>query len=61
MTVYHELNCVMVWPIRETAMRLLCNCLVGALTHTLRDTVSSRVRSEASPLRNIIQLDRQPW
>ena len=36
---------------RQTAEGVLCNCLVGALPYTLRDTIIPLVRSESSPPR----------
>ena len=35
MTASNEMNCFLVWPFPETAMGILCNSLVGALTYTL--------------------------
>ena len=47
----------LVWPLPETAMGLLCNCLVGALPYTwytLRDTIIPLVRREGFPRTNMI-------
>ena len=58
----NELFCFLAWPFPETAMGILCNCLNGALPYTwytLRDTITSLVRSLGSPpLTN--HLTRQP-
>ena len=35
----NELILFPVWPLPETAMGVLCNCLVGALLRRLRDTI----------------------
>ena len=51
MTASNELTCFLVWPLPETVMEILCNCLVGALRYiryTLRDTIIPVVRSEGS-------------
>ena len=51
MTASNELICFPVWPLPETAMGLLCNCLMGALPQTLRDPIIPLVRSKGSPPR----------
>ena len=46
-SVYRLIH-LLVWLLPETAMGLLCNCLVGALPYTwytLRDTIISLVLS----------------
>ena len=63
MTLSSELTHFPVWPLPETAMGLLCNCLEGALPHTpeytLRDTIVPLGRSYCSPPRKIY-LTRPP-
>ena len=51
MTASNELICFPVWPLPETAMGLVCNCLMGALPQTLRDPIIPLVRSKGSPPR----------
>ena len=54
MTASKEVVCYLVWPLPETAMGILCNCLVGDLPHTrytLRDTTIPFVRKSGSPPR----------
>ena len=48
----NELIYFLVWALPETALDLLCNCLVGAspyTRYTLRDTIIPFVRREGSP------------
>ena len=55
MTASNELFCVMVWPLPETAMGILCTCLVGALQYTskykLRNTTIPLAGTQGSPPR----------
>ena len=51
MTATNSLICFPVRPLPETAMSILCNCLVGALPSTLRDPIIPLVRSKGSPPR----------
>ena len=37
------------WPLPETAMGVLCNCLLGAIPITLRDAITPLVRGIGSP------------
>ena len=40
-----------IWSLPETAIGLLCNCLMSALSHTLHDPIILLVRSKGSPPR----------
>ena len=46
---FNELNYFSVWPIPETAMGVLHNCIVGASPQTIRDAIIAFVRSKCSP------------
>ena len=49
MTASDELICFPVWPLPETAMGLLGNCLMDALPQTLHDLIIPLMRSKGSP------------
>ena len=49
MTAPNELIFLPLWPLLETEMGFLCNCLMGVLT--LRDPIIPLVRSKGSPPR----------
>ena len=51
MTTSNELIFFAVSSLPETAIGLLCNCLMGASSHTLRDPIILLVRSKGSPPR----------
>ena len=46
---FNELICYPMWPLPETAMGVLCNCLVGALPYAIRDTIIPLVRITPTP------------
>ena len=51
MTASNEAVYFPVWPLPETAMGLMCNCLVGAVPYTLHDPIIPSARSQGFPPR----------